>query len=54
MYGFRDKEVLLQAGYEVIVIFLRRGAARNFVIVDFDFILELHCNYTCIVHLSPI
>jgi len=29
MHGFRDNEVLLQAGYDVIVISPPGGAARN-------------------------
>jgi len=34
MHGFRDKEDVLQAGYDVIVISPPGGAARNFVIAD--------------------
>jgi len=34
MYGFRDNEVLLQAGYDVIVISPPGGAARKFLITD--------------------
>jgi len=34
MHGFRDNEVLLQAGYGVIVISPTGGAARNFLIAD--------------------
>jgi len=30
MHGFRDNEVLLQAGYDVIVIFPLGSAVRNF------------------------
>jgi len=31
MYGFRDNEVLLQAGYDVIVISPPRGASGDFL-----------------------
>jgi len=34
MHGFRDYEVLLQAGYDVILISPPEGAARNIVIAD--------------------
>jgi len=55
MHGFRDNEVLLQAGYDVIMISPPGYAARNFLIADSEratpiFILVLHCNYTSVVH----
>jgi len=34
MHSFRDNEVLLEAGYDVIVIYPPGGAARNFLIAD--------------------
>jgi len=36
MHGYRDNEVLLQAGYDVIVISPPAGAARNFLIADYE------------------
>jgi len=36
MLGFRDKEVFLQPGYDVIVISPPKGAARHFLIVEFE------------------
>jgi len=36
MPGFRDNEVLLQAGYDVIVISPPGGVARNFLIANFE------------------
>jgi len=33
-HGFRDNDVLLQAGYDVIVISPPKGAARNYLIAD--------------------
>jgi len=33
-HGFRDNEVLLQPGYDAIVISLSGGAARNFLIAE--------------------
>jgi len=34
MHGFRDNEIWLQAGYDVIVISPPGGTARNFLIAD--------------------
>jgi len=31
MHGFRDNEVLLQAGYDVIVIYPQGGASGEFL-----------------------
>jgi len=36
MHGFRDFVVLFYAGCDVIVIFSPGGAARNFLIADFE------------------
>jgi len=36
MHGFRDNKVLLPTGYDVIVMSPPGGAARNFVIADFE------------------
>jgi len=48
MHGFRDNEVLLQAGYDVIVI--SPPADCRFWKGDPDFILVLHYNYMSVVH----
>jgi len=45
MYGFRDNEYLLQAGYDVIMISPPGSAARTFLIADSEnpnFIIMLH------------
>jgi len=34
MHGFRDNEALLQAEYDVMVIYPPGSAARNFLIAD--------------------
>jgi len=34
VHGFRDNEVLFQAGYDVIMIYPPEGTARNFLIAD--------------------
>jgi len=41
MHGFRDTEVLLQPGYNVIVIFSPKGPARNFLIADFESAIQI-------------
>jgi len=54
MHGFCNKnnEVLLQAGYDVIVISPPGGAAHNFLMAYSDRAIHilLHCNYTSILH----
>jgi len=54
MHGFRDNEVLMQAGFDVIVISPPWGAARKFFISDSEWatpILYLFCIVTTsIVH----
>jgi len=41
MHGFQDNEVLLQAGYDVIVISPPEGAVRNFLIADSERAIQI-------------
>jgi len=41
MHGFRDNEILLQTGYDVIVISPTGGAARNFWIADAEMVTPI-------------
>jgi len=47
MHGFWDKEVLLQAGCDVIVISPSGGAGRNFLIADSE--RATHISYQCYI-----
>jgi len=56
MHGFRNNEVLLQAGYDIIVI-LRQGALYAIfgllILIGrsiFYISVVLYCNYTSIMH----
>jgi len=54
MHGFRDSEVLLQAGYDVIVISPLGGASGNFHdgswISENDFLIVFHSNFSSVIH----
>jgi len=54
MHGFRDNEVFLQGGYEVIVISLM-GALQEIFLdgfwkSDHDFLIAFHTNFLSRVH----
>jgi len=54
MHGFRDYEVLLQGGYDVIVIFPLRSALRDFHDgfwkSDLDFLIAFHSKFVSGMH----
>jgi len=52
MHGFRDNEVLLQAGHDVIVISPPEGAAHNFLIMKGRSRLYNHVQLTLFVYLK--
>jgi len=41
MHGFRDNEVLLETGYDIMVISPPGGAARNFLIADSERAIQI-------------
>jgi len=54
IHGLRDNEVMLQAGYDVIVIFPLVGASGEFhdgiSKSDHDFLIEFHNNLLSVMH----
>jgi len=54
MHGFRDTEVLLQDGYDVIVISPPGGASRylrwRILKSDHDFLIAFHSNFLSVMH----
>jgi len=48
MHGFRDNEVLLQAGYDVIVIYPARGRFTQILLMDSE--RASPCSFIIIVH----
>jgi len=54
MHGFRDNEVILQAGYDVIVISPPGGASGffhdGFPKSNYDFLIVIHSNFLSAMH----
>jgi len=54
MHGFRDNEVLLPAGYDVIMISPPGGASGHFYdefwMNDHDFLIVFHINFLSVMH----